>query len=302
MNRLEVGVVVRALLLAGYTIERSQTGPRFVTINCCRAGLLGAKTHVMLVLVEDVVLAADEIEDLQRVAQREHRELVLVSDAQDDGVLRWQDLYNALGGEVPSWRAIAPSFREDLLSTSENRLPDGQDGEAWFQFESMVLDGLEYCLGRRAHHFGGVQRGRPVSDIVAQLPDNGLLVLDAKATGGSFNATVSNLRALGEYSQRQVERQRGHNTVVGAVVVSSEFSQDDDSLTQVSLDFYAQYGVPLSFLTAAELAEMVELIASDPSVRPSVNWRRVFRGGPTFATRLESEISAALSERIPDEE
>jgi hypothetical protein len=116
---------------------------------------------------------------------------------------------------VPSWRALDDTYLSQLETAAKNAKPEGFGGEAWRLFESLVADGLEFCFARKVRRLGAAKRGQKVSDMIALVPEGSVLVLDAKATSTSFNAAISELRALVEYTRNQRARQKGFAEVFG---------------------------------------------------------------------------------------
>ena len=131
--------------------------------------------------------------------------------------LGWTEFLEVMGGAVPSWKALTDEYLEHLQKASKNEIPSGLTGEAWWIFESLVADGLEFCFGRRVNRLGGQRRGQRVSDMVAPLPDFSVVVVDAKASGPGFDANAGSLRALAEYVNKQKQRQQGGGDVVAAL-------------------------------------------------------------------------------------
>lgn len=297
-----VGVAVRTLLAAGYTVTSSRNNPRYVEILCEHVGVLGAVTRVLLALTDEPCFHEYEVADLEYVANKDHlRSLVLVAGESSEKQLCWDDFFECLGGEVPSWQALADTYAESLNAASRNCLPIGESGEAWLLFEDLAADGFGFVLGKRVQRLGGRTRGRAVSDMLAQMPNRKLLVVDTKAYSGGFDVTHSSLRPLGEYVRRQMVRQQGHNEVYAAVMVSSGFHQDQQALDQLSLDFRADYGLPVSFLSAAVLGEMVNALRERVSLRNAVDWQRVFRGGWLDYSHFQTEARKAHEERYSGE-
>jgi hypothetical protein len=296
-----IGIATRTLLASGYAISGSHTQPRHVEIRCERVNAIGARVAVLVAITAEESLSPEELEDLQHAATAECRSVVIVGAAQHGDQLGWDEFLDALGGAVPSWRALGESYGDALLSASRNRLPAGLTGEPWRLFEDLVADGLEFLLGRAVRRLGARRRGRTVSDMLAQLPDGALLVVDAKAAEHGFNAVWDELRPLGEYVARQRERQRGHNDVFSALVVSSDFRQDVTALLDLSPRFYGAYGTPVAFLAAEGLLAAVQLLRAAPEYRNAMNWRGMLSGGRVAATTLERELEASRMERVSRE-
>jgi hypothetical protein len=164
-------------------------------------------------------------------------------------------------------------------------------------FESLVADGLEFCFGRLVRRLGAAKRGQKVSDMIAQIPDGSVLVLDAKATSTSFDAAISELRALAEYTESERIRQRGFADVFGAVVVSKAFDQNEASLLQISREFMSQAGVAAAFLEVSTLAHFVTCFKHQPNLRTGLKWRFLFAGGLLTRTMFDKEVEALKAER-----
>jgi hypothetical protein len=221
-----VAVATRTLLLAGYAIENSRRQPTHIEILCHKTSVLASDVRYLVAITEADSFTEHTVQELRSIAGREGRSLVLVGAAATELQLGWVDFLDALGGAVPSWRALTPEYTDNLLTTASNRLPDSVTGEAWRLFEDLVGDGFELVFGRKVRRMGARKRGQRVSDMITQLPDGAILVVDAKATAGLFSASISELRPLIEYTRMQRLRQRGHNEVFAAVLVAPAFEQD----------------------------------------------------------------------------
>jgi hypothetical protein len=121
--------------------------------------------------------------------------------------------------------------------------------------------------------------------------------LDAKATSTSFNAAISELRALAEYTESERIRQLGFAEVFGAVVVSKAFDQNEASLLQISREFMSQAGVPVAFLEVSTLAHFVNCFKHQPNLRTGLRWRFLFAGGLLTRTMFDKEVEALKAER-----
>ena len=294
-----VAVAVRTLLVGGYDLDTGgERQPTHIEIRCEKPSVFGVRVRFLIAITDSSAFTAEQIGDIERLAAQESRTVVFVGPDSTDDQLGWQEFLSTLGGEVPSWRAVSPTYSSALLTASTNKLPPGATGEAWLLFEDLVCDGMEFIFGRRAHRLGGPRRGQRVSDIVAVLPTTELLIVDAKAAGDPFDASWPALRALVEYVKRQQRRQQGYNLVDSAVLVSSRFKQAPATLQELSNAFLAETRIPLVFLTAETLAKMVDRIQSSIDIRAAINWKRLFAGGALNIDSFVREIGEASKERI----
>lgn len=294
-----VATAVRSLLVAGYDLDDAgERHPSHIEIRCLKPSVLGVDIHFLIALTDMDEFDEPQMEDVRRIARQEHRAVVFIGKESTDSQLGWSEFLSSLGGAVPSWRAISPSYSEALVIASTNKLPAGMIGEAWLLFEDLVCDGLEFIFGRRAKRMGGRRRGQKLSDITAVLPTFELLVVDAKATGGEFDANWPSLRALVEYTKKQQQRQLGYNIVYGALIVSSAFHQGPEVQQQLSNSFLAETRVPLAFMTAQTLTGIISRIQRSVDLRASINWKQIFSGGAVTSDIFNSELTQATNETI----
>lgn len=97
----------------------------------------------------------------------------------------------------------------------------------------------------------------------------------------------------------QKTRQTGEMPLVGALLVSRAFKQDQTSLGRIASEFQADTQVPVTFCSADVLADIIDRLRSAPSSRIAVRWARVFCGGGLITTKIAlKEIDAAISQRV----
>lgn len=293
-----VALASRTLLAAGYDITGCQRHPYCAEIACELTSKLGALIRITVAITDQDDFTAEQRDVIIREADSQGRAVAFVARYSGDRQASWQEFLDAMGGAVPTWRALAPEYSSALLVAAKNQLPPGSKGEAWRLFEDLVADGLEFTFGRRARRLGGRKRGVTVSDILAQLPDGALVVADAKAYAEGFSADWASLRALVEYVRRQKERQRGHNEVFGALVVAGAYKQEAQALAELSPRFIAETGCPIAFLQAKTMANIIAVAQSEPHLRNAIRWRLLLGGGLLTPEAFERESNEARSELV----
>jgi hypothetical protein len=292
-----VATCTRTLLASGYVITGSTRQLRHIEISCQRRSAIGAEIRFLVAITDEPEFSLSELEELRHVAGRQGRALALVASEPGPEHLAASEFLDALGGAIPSWRALTPEFAAWLKTAAANVIPAGLVGEPWQLFEDLAADGLEFLFGRRVQRMGGRRRGRAVSDMLAQMPDLAMLVIDTKAAAKPFDVSTETLRALGEYVRVQRLRQSGHNEVFSALLVSSGFLQERARLQKISLSFYADWGLPISMLLADDLAALVERMKDRPTLRNAIRWRHVFRGGLVERATIAEEVDRAADGR-----
>jgi hypothetical protein len=291
-------MAVRTLIAGGFSITSSERHPGHIEIECRRADLFGVEIEYVIAVFDQDAPSAAEKEHVVAAAKRSGRVPVVVAGLPGPDWFGWADVLASLGGAVPNWTALGPSYNDIILTTSTNKLPTGMEGEAWQIFEEAVADGFEYLLGARVLRLGGKRRSKKVSDLVTLMPDQRILVIDTKAYSNPFDTSSGHLRALEEYTKKQIERQRGQFSVAGAVLVAAEFSQDSSGLHRTSADFLANTGLPATFVEARTIASTVARLSKEPTLRAALQWRMLFcRGGLLEQKVAMKEIDDASVER-----
>ena len=301
MTLPETQIAIRTLIVAGYSIEGSHRQLRHIEILCKRTDILGSSIPYLIAVTDSDEFFEEEIEDIHHSALNQDRIPVIVTPIPSERTISWEDFTEALGGAVPSWQALSPEYDQALVTAAKNQLPAGvTKGEAWLIFEDYVGYGLEFIFGRRVRRLGGRVRGRPVSDMQAQMPTGDVLVVDAKASADGFNVTWSELRPLVEYVKRQRVRQKRRVELFGALMSSSDFKQKDARLLELSLEFGAEAKVTLSFIDADVLAATINLFREKPDSRNGIRWNQIFKGGRIPLSIIEKELRAVDDERVRD--
>lgn len=297
-----VAVATRTMLAAGYVISGVHRQPGHIEFKCERVSRLGPTVQFLIAITDQGEFPEVDAKDIAHAAGNQNRLAVLVSNSGGPHQLSWAEFLEVMGGAVPSWKALTDKYRDHLEKASRNEVPSGLTGEAWWIFESLVADGLEFCFGRRVNRLGGQKRGMRVSDMVAPLPDFSVMVVDAKASGLGFDANAGSLRALAEYVDKQKQRQQGGGDVVAALVVSSGFVQDERGLAAAAKEFLGQTRIPLCFLTASDLWLMVRTLRDKPDIRNCIRWNTLLAGGLIQSHHIESEIRSVAQERCETRE
>jgi hypothetical protein len=86
--------------------------------------------------------------------------------------------------------------------------------------------------------------------------------------------------------------------IFSSVWLSGKFKQGDQALDRRSKDFLAEYGVPLCFLTADSLGEMIEILSENPVVRRAIDWSRVFSDSVARPSLVREEVRTVLRDEM----
>lgn len=297
-SKPDTAIATRTLIAAGFTVLGAERHGTHIEIDCSHADFLGVTVHYRVAVFDADEPPAADLSRIYMSSRRDNKVSIVVAAAAGEGWLRWADFLDALGGAVPSWRALDKSFGSTLLTLAKNQPVGEEQGEPWLDFEDATADAFEFMLGQPVSRLGGRRRGKKVSDLLAQMPDRRILVMDTKAYRDPFDASSGSLRPLQEYTARQVARQRGTNEVAGAILVANEFKQDELGLVGIAGDFLVQSRMPLTFMRAGTLVRIVESVTKNVILRSAVRWPTLLcRGGLLQNSAVDSEIADALAER-----
>lgn len=298
-DQVSTATATRTLTAAGFRITGFQRSISHIEYSCERSDAFGVALQYVF-LIFDTDQASDSIVSSRSSFARENGAAVVVVSKQAGGnALSWDDFLATLGGAVPNWRALTDDFFDVLRDSGRNIAVDGYEELPWRVFEDAVADALEFIFGRRVRRLGGRRRGLRVPDSLASTPDGAVIVVDAKSSASPFDVTNDELRPLKEYVLNQKIRQTGSQPVTSALLVGDAFKQDETRLRELSNDFIAEVGVPLTFLTSDDVGQAVKLLAPDIRMRNKLRWRRwLCVGGLARQSVLEQELVRAKDEAV----
>lgn len=291
-----VATATRTLQAAGFDITNFVRHPSHIEYECEREDAFGANVRYTIIIAAGDEPSSD-VGFAIRAASVAGRTVVAVAGGGGPTWLSWNEFLAVLGGAIPSWRALDGSYPGALRTSSRNELPPGASGEAWRLFEEAVADGLEFTFGHRVKRMGGVQRFKPLPDMLALTPDGLLTLVDAKAAGGGvYELERPKLRALAEYVERQRTRQAGAVPLGSALIVAGSF-EPSGSLDTICADFMATNQVPLALLDVDTLLVLIASLRDNPALRSKLRWRHLlYRAGLIPLKFVEGELRAARSE------
>ena len=160
--KARTATVSRTLLAAGFRIKRARRQPGHIEVSCERRDVLGATVPYLLVFCDGDEPPAADVTNIRRTAARAGQDLVLVAQTSGPEWISWTDFLAALGGAVPTWRALGEDYTAILRSVAKTELPLGMTGEAWAEHEGLIVADrkvrLAYDLGSGVLLTGEVSR------------------------------------------------------------------------------------------------------------------------------------------------
>ena len=294
----DVSLAVRTLLSGGFVLSKVQREPGYALLVARRLDEFGVAHCYCFAVFEDEFAPA-QVETIKIAAKYYSAEPVLVGEGIADlPSLEWDRFISLFGGPILSLKPFEPRFREHLRELGHNKLPEGLEGKADDLFEVYVREALEFVLGERVVRYGQDRLFETRPDGLV-LPSQGFYALyDAKAYTDGYPVTQDSLRQFGSYVKDFSKRYGSHLQRLNSfLVVSGKFAQGDKALDERSREFIAEYQVPLSFVTADALGEMIEILSETPVVRRAVNWSRVFSDPVARPSLVRSEIGTVVRDK-----
>lgn len=292
-------ITLRTLLTGGFVLDGAQRKPGYMLFYTHRYDEFGTPQKYCFALADDRLVEA-HINGAKIAANHSNAQLVIIGDADGDiPQIEWLRFINLFGGPVFSSLPIEPSFNDQLITLSFNRLPEGLEGTPDDLFEIYVQLALEFILGGRVIRYGQERRFEKRPDgLVIPNPDFTALY-DAKAYQDGYKVTINTIRQFGSYVLDFKRRYRLHLQRLDTfIVVSGEFPHKQNTLGSRSRDMLSECGIPLSFLRAQDLATIIENVREHPSSRRSINWRRIFSEPIVKPKHVISEIDAILKDNV----
>jgi hypothetical protein len=114
-----VATCIRTLVASGYAITGSTRQLRHIEVSCQRRTAIGAEVRFLVALTDAAQFSHSELEELHRVAARQGQALALVAGEPGSERLSAAEFLVALGGVIPSWRALLPEFASWLRTAAD---------------------------------------------------------------------------------------------------------------------------------------------------------------------------------------
>lgn len=294
-----IKITLRTLLSGGFVLDSAQRQPGYMIFFTHRFDEFGTPQKYCFALADDR-LGEAHIDGAKIAANHSNAQLVIIGDAEGDiPQIDWLRFINLFGGPVFSSLPIEPSFTDQLITLAFNKLPEGLDGTPDDLFEIYVNLALEFIFGGRVIRYGQERRFEKRPDGLAIPNTNFTALYDAKAYQDGYKVTIDTIRQFGSYVLDFKRRYRPHLQDLDTfIVVSGKFPHEPTTLGSRSRDMLSECGIPLSFLTAQDLATIIENVREHPSSRRSINWRRIFSEPIVKPKHVISEIEAILKDHV----
>lgn len=293
-TEIDIGTIHRTLFSAGFVVTNFSRKPSYIAFHSFRTDEFGVRANYLIAFSEGEKFSPTDYKALQRSATYHTEYLVLVgsiNEAEVSGipVISPETFFQRLGGTVSSYLPLEDFYPEHLEILGRNKLPAGVTGKADDLFEEYVYVGLQFLLQHRVIRYGQERLFEKLPDGIA-FGGSVLLLYDCKAAHKGYEISSNSMRQFADYVNAFHRRYQNYVGRVNSFLVISGFFQHPDSLEDRSRELLAECGVPLSFLSAKEMGEIIKLFVERPVYRQSIDWKRVFSGGIIQTARVIDDL------------
>jgi hypothetical protein len=243
-----------------------------------------------------------QVATAQIAAEFRHAQLVLIGPSDSTlPTVEWDRFINLFGGPVFSASPLESDFAGHLIALGHNTLPGSLQGRADDLFEAYVRIALEFMLGTRVVRYGQNRRFGARPDGIVLPFRNFSALYDAKAYREGYEVTAETIRQFKSYVEDFSSRYQRYLSLNAFVVISGSFPHEAETLARRSRELLVECRVPLAFLTAGSLAEIIALLAQHPKARRSIHWPRIFVEPIISPQHVRTELEAVLRDCVISE-
>lgn len=298
----DLSIAVRTLTLGGFFLnsdEGAQRNPGYTLLHMNRYDEFGIE-HKYSFAIFDQKPTTNQVNAARISANHRNSRLVVISSISSDEIdsIEWDRFINIFGGPVLSSGVLEPEFKSHLSTLGRNILPKALTGKADDVFEIYVRNALEFLFDCRVVRYGQNRRfeARPDGIVIQGKGFNALY--DTKAYAEGYKVTKDTIRQFKSYAEEFRRRYSQYFEINTFIVISGFFPDRQRELEERSREMQAEAMVPLSFLTADTLGEIIELLSNSPLARRSIDWRRVFANPVITKALIEKELEILTKDKI----
>jgi hypothetical protein len=295
----DIPICVHTLISGGFILDEAQRKPGYILIVAHRVDEFGAVHHYCFAIAEDT-LTETQVDAAKLAANYYNAELIVIGLC-DVAIptVDWVRFINLFGGPVISTSPLEPSFAEELIVLSYNKLPKDLQGKPDDLFEIYVQAALEFILGGRVVRYGQKRQFEARPDGIAIPSINFSALYDAKAYANGYTLTSNSIRQFKAYVEDFSHRYKNYLPQLNVfIVISSKFPHKPQTLESRSRELFSECHVPLSFLTSDSLAKIIKIISDYTQFRRSINWARIFADPIVRPENVEHEIEVITKDQV----
>jgi len=302
ISKPNLNLAVRTLTIGGFLLDGAERNPGYILIFAQRIDEFGIPQKYCFALFDNAA-ASEEIESANIAASYKGYNLILVGHIGTSKLpnIEWDRFINLFGGPIFTLSPLETEFIPHLIELSHNKLPTGLTGRPDDLFEIYVRNAFEFIFACRVVRYGQDRRFESLPDGIALNFTRFSALYDSKAYSKGYEVTEDSMRQFKSYVEDFKRRYSQYFELNTFIVISGEFPNAKSALEGRSRELQAGTQVPLSFLTANTLGEIITIMAKNPLLRRSIDWRKIFVNPLIDSALVRQESERILKDKIiPD--
>lgn len=298
----KTSTIINTLIGSGFKLLNVTSKPSYLLLRVYRTDEFGIAQRYVLAYSGDTTVKSPAIAGLRKVAANDHAPLVIIGKAETSDptipILTLGQFIGQMGGSVPTFLPLEPQYPAQLTELGLNKKPSGLVGKADDLFEGYVHAGLQFLLQRRVIRYGQDRLFETVPDGLVLGRDSAQLLYDCKAYKDGYPLSRGSIRQFADYVRSFHQRYESYIGRIHAFLVISGKFQSDATLETRSQELYSECQVPLVFMSAATLGEIVTLFAQAPRYRSAIDWKVVFSATKVELQTVKTQLSARKKDKV----
>jgi hypothetical protein len=297
-----LSTIVNTLIGSGFQLVNVTSKPSYLLFRVYRTDEFGIRQRYVFAYSGDSTLKAPAIAGLRKVAANDTAPLVIIGTAEKSDptipILTLDQFVGQMGGTVPTFLPLEPDYPAQLTELAFNKKPSGLIGKADDLFEAYVHAGLQFLLQRKVIRYGQDRLFETVPDGLVLSRNSVQLLYDCKAYKKGYPLSRDAIRQFADYVRSFHQRYESYIGRLHAFLVISGKFQSDATLDTRSQELYSECQVPLVFMSAATLGDIVTLFANAPRYRSTIDWKVVFSATTIEVRTLKAQLSARKKDKV----
>jgi hypothetical protein len=298
----KLAAIVNTLIGSGFQLVNVTSKPSYLLLRVYRTDEFGNRQRYVFAYSGDNTLKAPAIAGLRKVAAKDTAPLVIIGRAEKSDpiipILTLAQFVGQMGGSVPTFLPLEPAYPAQLAELGLNKKPSGLMGKADELFEAYVHAGLQFLLQRKVIRYGQDRLFETVPDGLVLGRNSIQLLYDCKAYKKGYPLSRDAIRQFSDYVRSFHQRYESYIGRLHAFLVISGKFQSDATLDTRSQELYSECQVPLVFMSAATLGEVVTLFANARRYRSTIDWKVIFSATTIEAKAVKAQLSARKKDKV----
>lgn len=262
---------------------------------------LGAEVRYCLLFSEDK-FETSVLDMLISVAKRNGANPILINDSLNSTKCPCYTnelFFDLFGGIINTGLILIPNLSEILDKLGHNKRIENLEGDPDDLHEIYVRECLQFLMVSPSRRYGKDRLFESLPDVVVLNKDGFMILIDSKAYEKGFDFTSDDIKRFASYVKDFDHKYSQYfGNVFTFLVISGHFNDSYDSIENRSNELYKLCHCKLSCIKSSELAEIVQLLQTNPEIRGSINWQNILTELIIEKRLLRPEINRITKDKI----